>query len=717
MPEKSNSQQIIGNSKPGFSRPQRLSTATRDLASRALAAVFGKALANCAAVDMDDMPGFDALTQAEQYLACVRRIAERAPMRLVTNRLAGSATLDLARAHFLPARYKEQTVFDSTSHLTPGFDYVTELGWNGLRKEIETKHATAAGDDAAYCQALLHTLDSVCLFHARTLAFVHAEADAAAGAEKASLASTADALARVPLLPPRSFREALQSIWFQFSFQRLLGNWPAIGRLDQMLWPYYAQDLESGALTKDEAREWLAHFFIAGCEWITGDFIWNTGDAQHYQNIVLGGSDEDGNDLCNDVTLLVLEVVEELDISDFPIAVRVTQKTPHAVLRKIAEVTALGGGVVAIYNDAVCVEALVKAGIPPKAAHGFANDGCWEIQVPGETHFIYHPIDLLKILNRAVLRVKPEDGELPSFASAAAIIDAFEAALHTEIDEVVPNLMYPYTCNRPSFAIDLYTKGCLERARGYYHGGPMYNNLSLHAGGMADTSNTLYAIDELCFKRQIITLPALLAILRTDWVGQEPLRQYAQKKLVYFGNDNDDADAFFTRVYDIFVRAVNRRTRFGRVRVSPGISTFGREIEWRHSRGATAFGARNGDILATNTSPTPGTDFAGATALLRSHCKVDYTRLSGSAAAQLRLTPSMLAGGDGLEAYVALMRGFLREGGFFLQTDVADKEVYQRARENPDAYRNLSVRISGWSARFVTLNPEWQDMIIQRHWQ
>ena len=698
-------------------RPTRLKETTRHLAERALAAEFGKALADSPAVEMNDIPDFKVQTPMTQYGICARRIAEQAPIRLITPMLAGSATFSRAREHLLPATFNGEPIFSSTSHLTPGFSRVMEIGWTGLRTEVNTRLANATDDEAAYLQSLLRALTSAEIFHRRTLAYVQETAENASVDTRPIYDTLAETLTRVPMYPPRNFREAVQSIWFQFAHLRLMGNWPAIGRLDQMLNPYWEQEKQNGTLTWDEARELLAHFFIMGCEWITGEFIWGTGDAQHYQNIVLGGTDADGNDVCNDVTMLILEVVEELDISDFPVAVRVTADTPEAVLYKIAEVTSFGGGVVAIYNDAVCVESLVKAGISLAAARGFANDGCWEIQVPGETNFGYQPIDLVRILNRLVLHVKEEDGEIPSFDSTAQMMDAFAEACRTEIDKELDWVAGRHAQTLPSPEIDLYEKGCIERARGYHNGGPDYLNLSFHAGGMADVSNSIYAIEELCFRQKKIPFRGLMEILRMDWNGHEPLRQFAQKKLVYFGNDNDDADAMFAQIYDIFVNAVNRQTQVGRVRISPGVSTFGREIDWRYQRGATAFGAKDGDILATNTSPSPGTDFAGATALLRSTCKVDYTRLSGSAATQLRLTPAMMRDAKGLNAYVALMRGFIREGGFFLQTDVADKEVYLRAQENPDAYRNLSVRISGWSARFVTLNKDWQDMIIQKNWQ
>jgi len=695
-------------------RPQRLSAATRKLAARALDAEFGKTLAP-RAVEMNKEKDFWSKTRMERYNVCARRIAETAPIRLISPYFAGSATLARAREHILPACYNGEVLFSSVSHLTPGFDRVLAIGFSGLRAEITARLTGAAADEAAYIRQLLYTLDTADIFHKRTLAFAENRYAKHPTTESARLLAT---LAHVPENPPRNFYEALESLWFMFAFLRLLGNWPAIGRIDYMLGPYLERDMASGAVSRDQAREWLAHFMIMGCEWITGDFVWGTGDAQHYQNIVLGGTDADGNEVCNAVTELVLEVVEELSISDFPIALRVTPKTPDALLYKVAEVTAHGGGVVAVYNDKVCVQSLVKAGIPLSRARSFANDGCWEIQVPGETNFTYTPVDILGILNRDVLRATAEsDGAPPDFADPKQILRTFRKACDAALCEHLLYVDGQYGHCLPSPAIDLFVNGCIDRAHGYFDGGPNELNLSFHAGGMADAANAIYAIQEICFKQKRLSCAELIGVLRKNWDGQEPLRQFVRTKLAYFGNDNDGADDIFAQVYDLFVKAVNKQPRVGRVRISPGVSTFGREIEWRNRRGATAFGAFAGEILATNIAPSPGTDFAGATALLRSSCKVDYTRLSGSTAVQLRLSAESMRGADGLNGYVSLMKGFIREGGFFLQTDVLDKEELRRAQENPDAYRNLSVRVSGWSARFVTLNKEWQEMVIAKNAQ
>ncbi len=174
-------------------------------------------------------------------------------------------------------------------------------------------------------------------------------------------------LKNVPENPPRNFREAVQALWFLFDFQRLCGNWPGIGRIDKMLGGFLQRDLDSGAITLEEAREYLAHFWIKGAEWVNGtneDIQPDSGDGQNYQNIILSGIDEDGKDVTNLVTYLVLDVVEELGISDFPISVRLSPETDPRLLRRVAEVLKLGGGILRCTTSRLCWRPSPSSAIP-----------------------------------------------------------------------------------------------------------------------------------------------------------------------------------------------------------------------------------------------------------------------------------------------------------------------------------------------------------------
>ena len=211
-----------------------------------------------------------------------------------------------------------------------------------------------------------------------------------------------------------------------------------------------------------------------------------------------------------------------------------------------------------------------------------------------------------------------------------------------------------------------------------------------------------------------MTLPQLVDALRQNWDGYEAERLYVRSRYSYYGNDSDEADAMTARVMNDFAAMVHAFKGEAPVLFVPGASTFGRQINWLPQRTATAFGSRRGEILSGNSSPTPGTDGSGATAVIRSYCKSDLTQLTTGAALDVKLFPDTVEGEKGLDAIAALISGFVLLGGYFMQIDVMDAAVLRAAQQDPAAYKTLSVRVSGWNARFVTLDREWQEMVIQR---
>jgi formate C-acetyltransferase len=518
------------------------------------------------------------------------------------------------------------------------------------------------------------------------------------------------ALRNVPENPPRNFREAVQSLWMLWDFQRLCGNWSGIGRIDKMLGPYLRRDIGSGALRLDEARELIAHFWIKGCEWISADGK-GSGDAQFYQNIVLSGIDENGKDVTNEVTYLVLDVVEELHISDFPIAVRISRRSPEKLLRRIAEVQRLGGGIIAVYNEDRIIPTLVRFGYPLDEARNFANDGCWELLIPGKTCFSYQPFDALVLLQETMGLgpVNKKTVEYPDFESFYA---EFKNRLAFQLASLLNSSNRSY---HPTPLISMLVEGCVEKARSYYDLGPKYTVLSPHPGGLPDVVNSLLVIKKLVYESREISLSDFAGILRDDWKGREDLRKRVRKQFEFFGNDSAEADTMMQKVFNDYTDLVAKVPKRMGIKRPAGISTFGREgTAYLPNRSAVASGHRKGDILAPNFSVTPGTDQRGPTAIIKSHCSVDFSKLPCGTVLDLKVLPSSAQGEHGLAALVAMMQAFVSLGGIFMQIDVVDSELLRDAQMHPEKYPNLAVRISGWSARFATLAKEWQDMIISR---
>ncbi len=650
--------------------------------------------------------------QVKLYAEAVRLIASNAPLRIITGeKIVGAATLKEAMRHNVPVMR-----CPSVSHTTLGFEKVLAVGYKGIRAEIEERLSRGGLDESGneLLRAMLSCLDSAKIWHGRYLEELKRLAGESAGTDKKYFNDLAEALQNVPENPPETFREAVQSLWMLWDFQRLCGNWSGIGRIDKMFGPYLKRDLADGIIGIDEARELIAHFWIKGCEWITADSR-GSGDAQFYQNIVLGGVDEAGNDVTNEVTYLILDVVEELHISDFPIAVRLSKSSDEKLLRRIAEIQRLGGGIIAIYNDDRIIPNLINFGYPPERARNFANDGCWEILIPGKTCFSYLPFDALKIL-QDVLGLDTDGGDVSKYTEFDELYEAFKQKLAGQIVQITSHVITALKQKTdPAVLVDMLIDGCIEKGRSYYHLGPEYTVMSPHAGGLPDVVNSLQVIKKLVYEEHEFSLAELVDILRKNWEGHDETRRAICSRFDFYGNDSEDSNAMMKRVFDDYTGIVAGIPSNKGVLFPAGISTFGREANvFLPARTASAAGSKKGDILALNFSPSPGTDKRGPTAVIKSHCAVDFSRLPCGTALELKILPSSLQGETGIAALVGLMRSFVSLGGIFMQIDAVDTAMLRDAQEHPEKYPNLSVRVSGWSARFATLSKEWQEMIIVR---
>ncbi len=649
---------------------------------------------------LEDKVDVTGMSEYMKYAHSVRLISEHAPLRFEPGmRLIGSATVLEAAGHQVPL-YNQSSV----SHTTFGYEQALRTGMSGIRAKLmaRLKDTDLSTKQRDYMESMRICLSAYGAWHKRNM-----ELAASQGATQ-----IVEAMKRVPEHAPTTFFEGVLSLHLTWAWTRLCGNWSGIGRIDKMLGPLLAKDLAAGKITLDEARELVAHFWLMGAEW-TRPVGAGSGDAQFYQNIILGGIDEKGVEVTNPVTYLVLDVVEELRMSDFPIAVRLNPKSPELLLKRIAQVQRLGGGIIATYNEPVVIEAMTKLGYPLEEARNFTNDGCWEVLVPGKTAFTYVPFDTLQLLQE-VMGVQSAANPIPQYADFERLYTAFEQRLATHVKwhhEIADGWMVG---GGPATVPSLFVEGCIENAADYNDRGAKYYQLACHAGGMADTANSLMAIKQAVFDTKLVSWDDLVTAIRSDWRDNESLRRLLASRVPTYGNDNDQADAMAERVYNTFTALV-AETKYRKGVFRPaGISTFGRELEWSPVRKATADGHHAGDILATNFSPSPGSDKYGPTAALCSYCKMDFTNLPGIGAFELKVMPSSVKGDKGIQTMVGLLKGFMKMGGCFLHIDVVDSVVLMDAQKHPEKYPNLSVRVAGWSARFATLNKQWQDMVINR---
>ena len=364
--------------------PRRLSDATHALADRYLNT---DEIRNTL-IDANFSVPESAATLNQLFAQNIRPIVENAPLRILPEeRLAGAATYLEGPAHRCPGHR-----FPGISHTTINFAKAVTVGLKGLEQEIFVSlgQPDRTDEERDFLQSLLSVIGSMRIWRDRLIAALPGSGP---------YADTLVALLKnVPENPPKTFYEALQSFWFHFEFQRLCGNWSGLGRIDQLWTPYLLN-----------ARELLAHFWIKGAEW--KGVQRGSGDAQHYQNVILAGVDDNGiRDIDTTVAELILDVVEELHIADYPIAVRVNSRTTDDMYRRIARVQRHGGGIVSIYNEDIVLKALQNFGYGGHA-YAFTNDGCWETIIGGKSAFGYGPFDSLQLFQDALFGTTPEERE------------------------------------------------------------------------------------------------------------------------------------------------------------------------------------------------------------------------------------------------------------------------------------------------------------------
>ena len=693
-------------------RPIRLSDETRQFAWDSINGKYGALTALTPGISMDDMPEISDMDEIKRHDKAIRRIASEAPIRICEEeKVSGAATLGLAIANSVPVTIDGDAPWIGLSHTTPGFNRVVTHGVNAIEAEIVNRMARNCTDnEREVLNSLKNAVESMRIWHKRYLE-----------ALKDTKPETYKLLLQVPFEPARDFAEALQSLWFTFAFTRLCGNFFALGRIDELLGRFLKKDLDNNKLTIDEARELLASFFIKGCEWIGSGIYPDNGDAHHFQNILLAGIDENGNEITNEVTYLILDIIEEFGIGEFPIGVRINENSPEKLLTKVAEVMRHGGGALALYNESLVIDAMTGFGYPLDEARTFTNDGCWEVQIPGRTYFMYDTFDSVQTFLHKTLKTSSE--QPASFKSMDELYQAVLRDIKTEMERIYSNhlSLYENPENHGWFGKkvisptgSVFFEDCIENAAYYLKHGPKYIVWAAHIGGAPDIGNSLYAIQKLVFEEKKVTFDELMAILKNNWEGHEALRQYVLNKYVYYGNDNDESDAFTNKLFDDFADMVLEKNKNAPFLFPPGISTFGRQSIWAKNRGAVPFGKKYGDILSGNASPTPGTDTSGATAIIKSYGKTNLRKQANGVALDIKLFPSTVQGPAGLSALIGLMKGFVTLGGFFMQLDVADAEILRQAQQNPEDYKTLSVRVTGWNARFNTLTKEWQDMVIEQ---
>jgi formate C-acetyltransferase len=626
----------------------------------------------------------------------------------------------------LKARYYLINEAGGIGHFLPDYGKVLRLGVNGYLDLMEGRGGDIYRAARIACQGLLdyawHVADE-----AERLAREETEPG-----RKEELQQIARNCRRVPANPAGSFHEALQSLWLTHMAVCLEGINSAVsfGRLDQYLYPFYKHDLEAGRITREQAKELLLCFSAKAAEHV---FLLSESVSQYHggylvvQAAIVGGMDREGNDATNELTSILLDVMEESGLRDPNYQARVHRGSPDEYLERVLEVARSGHGVPAVFSDEASVQSLVDNGYPVEEARDYAVVGCVELALPGRSFLstdaalVNLPICLEMALNSGRLlggggRKGASTGDVGDFASIDDAIKAFESQVNFMVSRLVDDIQVAERGNRdyhPTAFSSMLVAGCLESGKDITAGGALYNGSGVQGVGLADVADSLAALQTLVFEKKKYSIRQVVKALKDDFRSYPEMRAEMLAAPKY-GNDQALPDGYACQVAEIFYRALGKHTNTRGGRYVPGFYSVTCHVAFGGLTGALPSGRKRGEPFASSIGAGNGRDRLGPTALLNSVSCIEPRLSPNGYALNLRFDPAMVEGERGIKVLGALVRGFFEKGGMELQFNILDPEMLEDACRHPGKYPGLVVRVAGYCAYFDDLPQRSKLEIIQR---
>jgi trans-4-hydroxy-L-proline dehydratase len=552
-------------------------------------------------------------------------------------------------------------------------------------------------------------------------------------ARKKELEELADFCRYVPANAPRTFHEALQYYWFvHLGVITEVNPWDSFnpGRLDQHLYPYYKKELGDGTLTEEKAKELLQSFWIKFNNHPAPPKIGVTANESNtytdFSLINLGGLKEDGSDAVNDLTYIILDVIEEMQLVQPSSMTQLSKKNPDRFINRAVKVTKTGLGQPSIFNTDAIIQEMTRQGKSIEDARNGGASGCVETGAFGkEAYFLTGYFNLAKMLEltlyngidpRTKKQLGPKTGDACYFNSFDEFMDAYRKQIEYFVNTKIQgsNIIESIIANNlPVPFLSVIIDDCINNGKDYNAGGARYNTNYIQGVGMGTLTDSLSAIKYHVYDKNKLTIVEFLKALSADFSGYENL----QHELIYntpkYGNDDDYADSNAVKVFDFFYDAVNGRPspRGGTYRINLLPTTchvyFGSVIN------ATPDGRRKGTPVSEGISPVQGADKKGPTAVINSCAKIDHIKTGGTLLNQ-KFSPQFFKDDDAIKKISSLVRSYFRMDGHHIQFNVVSAQTLRDAQKNPEKYKNLIVRVAGYSDYFNDLLPELQEEIIRR---
>lgn len=618
---------------------------------------------------------------------------------------------------------------------------IYKKGFLDLKKEIEVEiskldfvNDKEAYDKKAQLEGMAIACDALIICgkryseYAKQLAEKETDED-----KKKDLLTIAKNCEVVPANKPETFHQAVQMYWFvHIGVTTELNIWDAFspGRFDQHLNPFYENDVENDTLDRDMAKE------ILECLWIkfnnqpappkVGVTLKESGTYTDFANINTGGVTEDGKDGVNDVSYIILDVMDEMKLLQPSSNVQISKKTPNKFLKRACEISRKGWGQPAFYNTEAIIQELLEAGKTIEDARCGGTSGCVETGCYGkEAYILTGYLNLPKILeitlNNGIdpmtnKKLGIETGDPNNFKSYEELFNAFKSQLNHFVEIKVKGnnvIERIYSKHMPAPLMSVIVDDCIKTAKDYNAGGARYNTKYIQGVGIGTITDSLTSIKYNVFDKKKFNMSELLEALKNNFNGYEAIYNMVVNKTPKYGNDDDYADDLMQDVFNSFYNEVTgRKSPMGaeyRINMLPTTC----HVYFGEVMGASANGRLSQKPLSEGISPEKGGDTNGPTAVIKSCSKMDHLKTGGTLLNQ-RFAPAVVQGEEGLENMSNLVRAYFNMDGHHIQFNVFDKNVLLAAQKNPDEYKDLIVRVAGYSDHFNNLSRALQDEIIGR---
>lgn len=655
-------------------------------------------------------------------------------------------------------------IYSMFGHISPDYNRLLKLGTSGIIAMIDRQlEVITEKKSRDFMEAAKISLKGFENFAKNHVIMLEKKAELCEDENrKAELLRDAEALKRVPKKPAESFFEACQSAWLLHLALQITDNYLALGRPDQYLYPFLKKDLEEGKLTVEEAQEITDCFMLKFNERSQDNEVaaemmdlerrqkqfdkkWeerklydighqryqvrDTVDAINHwnQNIIVGGLiPETGEDASNLLTVMMIESFRRMRMTNPVLSVRLSKKTPAFLKRQVAITLKTGGGLPALYNDETVIKAYTHFGVDLKDARDYANNGCWECLLPGKTDFYFTKMNTLKCLewtlNHGRCHVDQKQ-EVPDQGDAAEIetfdelyrrvLENFSLVMNTSAEHMVQT-QHLRSIVAPVPLLSAFLEGPIEKGKDMTEMGARFILGGVIAEGISHLIDSLVAIKKVVFEEGYCSMKDIVDAIDNNFVGYEKLRVKLSSCPKY-GANQDEADEVgmrLTKDYSRLMEEIDKK--HPEMKFMPGIGTFSWYIAVGNGTGASADGRLAETQVASNFSPSAGAMTRGITGALLSFTKMNLDVLPLGSPLDLGMSGQYVKGEAGTKRLLGLIDSFLELGGNLLTISVADAEILKEAQIHPEQYKDLRVRMGGWSAYFTMLSREQQEHHIRK---